>query len=103
VGQETGLETYTLWARDPGGTPDHVSKGGSSLYGSHPLYMQLSKQVGGRSTDYSMQLSSRCNFQNRSAVDQQVFVKANLVWTIRLCGTDKFRESALVKGLGFGV
>ena len=48
VGQETGLETYTLWARDPGGTPDHVSKGGSSLYGSHPLYMQLSKQVGGR-------------------------------------------------------
>ena len=46
-------------------------------------------------TDYSMQLSSRCNFQSRSVVDQQVFVKANLVWTIRLCGTDKFRESAL--------
>jgi hypothetical protein len=45
VGQETGLETYTLWARDPGGTPDHAAKGGSSLYGSHPLYMQLSKQV----------------------------------------------------------
>jgi alpha-glucosidase (family GH31 glycosyl hydrolase) len=46
VGEEHGLDIYTLWARDPGSTPDHDPKGGSSLYGSHPFYMQVSKKDG---------------------------------------------------------
>jgi hypothetical protein len=45
VGEEDGIDVYTLWARDPGSTPDHDPKGGSSLYGSHPFYMQVSYSI----------------------------------------------------------
>lgn len=46
AGEAEGLDVYTLWARDPGGTPEHNAMGGSSLYGSHPFVMQVSKETG---------------------------------------------------------
>jgi alpha-glucosidase (family GH31 glycosyl hydrolase) len=46
AGEENGMDIYTLWARDVGSTPDHKPQGGTSLYGSHPFYMQVSKRDG---------------------------------------------------------
>jgi len=36
------LQTYTLYARDRGGTPRHKAGGADGLYGSHPFLMQVS-------------------------------------------------------------